>query len=72
MALSLIAYIGGGLAGLGLLLARLAQWPGVQRFAAGYGQLLQRTPLLMQLFLACFGLGLVVLKGTALASALLR
>ncbi len=26
--LSLIAFVGGGLVGLGLLLARLAQWPG--------------------------------------------
>ena len=66
----LIAYIGGGLVGLGLLLARLAHWPGAQRFVAGYGQLLQRTPLLMQLLLACFGLRLVVLKGTALASVI--
>ena len=59
VALSLIAFIGGGLVGLGLLLARLAQLRGAQRFVAGYVQLFQGTPLLMQLFLAYFGLGLV-------------
>ena len=59
MALSLIAFVGGGLVGLALLLARLA--PAARRRArcvAGYVQLFQGTPLLMQLFLAYFGLAL--------------
>ena len=60
--LSLIAFIGGGLVGLGLLLARLARWPGAQTFVAGYVQLFQGTPLLMQLFLAYFGLSLLGLN----------
>lgn len=59
VALSLIAFVGGGLVGLGLLLARLARLPGAQRGVAAYVQLFQGTPLLMQLFLAYFGLALL-------------
>jgi polar amino acid transport system permease protein len=56
--LSLIAFVGGGLVGLALLLARIARlrWAGV--LVGGYVQLFQGTPLLMQLFLAYFGLAL--------------
>jgi polar amino acid transport system permease protein len=57
--LSLIAFTGGGLVGLALLLARLAKLPGAQRGVAAYVQLFQGTPLLMQLFLAYFGLSLL-------------
>ncbi len=57
--LSLVAFIGGGLVGLALLLARLARLPGAQSGVAAYVQLFQGTPLLMQLFLANFGLGLI-------------
>ena len=56
--LSLIAFVGGGLVGLALLVARIARWPGAEPLARGYVQLFQGTPLLMQLFLAYFGLGL--------------
>jgi polar amino acid transport system permease protein len=56
--LSLIAFAGGGLVGLALLVARLAPSPAAQRLVAGYVQLFQGTPLLMQLFLAYFGLAL--------------
>ncbi len=73
VALSLIAFVGGGLVGLALLLARLAQWPGAQRFVSAYVQLFQGTPLLMQLFLAYFGLALMgwnVSAWTAAAVAL--
>lgn len=59
VALSLIAFVGGGLVGLALLLARLARLPGAQRGVAAYVQLFQGTPLLMQLFLAYFGLALL-------------
>jgi polar amino acid transport system permease protein len=58
--LSLVAFVGGGLVGMGLLLARLARWRGAEPFARVYAQLLQGTPLLMQLFLAFFGLSLVL------------
>ena len=67
--LSLIAFIGGGLVGLALLLARLAELPGAQRGVAGYVQLFQGTPLLMQLFLAYFGLGLLGINVSAWVAA---
>jgi len=57
--LSLIAFVGGALVGGALLLARLARWPGAAAFASGYVQLFQGTPLLMQLFMAYFGLALL-------------
>jgi polar amino acid transport system permease protein len=56
--LSLIAFVGGGLVGLALLVARTARWPGAETAVGGYVQLFQGTPLLMQLFLAYFGLAL--------------
>nr|WP_316642770.1 amino acid ABC transporter permease [uncultured Roseateles sp.] len=56
--LSLIAFIGGGAVGLGLLLLRLSKLPGVEPVIAGYVQLFQGMPLLVQLFLAYYGLGL--------------
>ncbi|MBS0319578.1 MAG: amino acid ABC transporter permease [Proteobacteria bacterium] len=56
--LSLIAFVGGGLVGAALLVLRL--WGGRRShaFVAGYVQLFQGTPLLMQLFLAYFGIAL--------------
>jgi polar amino acid transport system permease protein len=58
VALSLIAFVGGGLVGLALLLARVAKLPGAEAGVSAYVQLFQGTPLLMQLFLAYFGLAL--------------
>jgi polar amino acid transport system permease protein len=58
VALSLIAFIGGGLVGLGLLVARLTGSPWAERLVGGYVALFQGTPLLMQLFLAYFGIAL--------------
>ena len=57
--LSLIAFFGGGLVGLALLVARVARLRGAEPLVAGYVQLFQGTPLLMQLFLAYFGLALL-------------
>ncbi|MDH5338461.1 MAG: amino acid ABC transporter permease [Rubrivivax sp.] len=57
--LSLIAFVGGGLVGLALLTARLGGGRASGQAVAGYVQLFQGTPLLMQLFLAYFGLGLL-------------
>ena len=68
--LSLIAFAGGGIVGLALLVARIARVPGADAFVSGYVQLFQGTPLLMQLFLAYFGLGLFV-QIPALAAAAL-
>ena len=56
LSLSLIAFIGGGLIGQALLPARL---PSTQPLVAGYVQLFQGKPLLMQSFRAYFRLALV-------------
>ena len=69
VALSLVAFIGGGIVGLALLLARLARLRGAERGVATYVQLIQGTPLLMQLFLAYFGLALLGLKVSAWLAA---
>jgi len=67
--LSLIAFAGGGLVGLALLLARLAKVRGAERGVAAYVQLFQGTPLLMQLFLAYFGLALFGINVSAWVAA---
>ena len=69
--LSLIAFMGGGLVGLALLVARLAKLRGAQPLVAAYVQLFQGTPLLMQLFLAYFGLALFGLNVSAWVAAAL-
>ena len=69
--LSLIAFAGGGLVGLALLLARLRGWPGVGAGVAIYVQVFQGTPLLVQLFLAYFGLGLFGIDVSAWLAATL-
>jgi polar amino acid transport system permease protein len=53
--LSAVAFIGGGIGGLGVALARTAPAAWMRQAAAGYIQLFQGTPLLMQLFLVFFG-----------------
>jgi len=60
VALSAIAFVGGGLVGGLLLTLRLGLGNRTQRLISLYVQLFQGTPLLMQLFLAYFGLGLFV------------
>lgn len=67
--LSLVAFAGGAALGLLLLVARLARWPGAQRGVALYVQVFQGTPLLMQLFLAYFGLALLGLDVPAWLAA---
>ncbi|MDB5931104.1 MAG: amino acid transporter permease [Polaromonas sp.] len=79
VALSLTAFIGGGLVGALLLVGRL--WatraaPGAQtlarnvsRLLSGYVLLFQGTPLLMQLFLAYFGLALLGINVPAWVAA---
>jgi polar amino acid transport system permease protein len=56
--LSLIAFIGGSVVGLALLMLRLSKLPGSGALVSGYVQLFQGVPLLVQLFLAYYGLGL--------------
>ena len=71
VALSLVAFVGGGIVGLALLIVRIRnqRWPSL--FVSGYVQLFQGTPLLMQLFLAYFGLALFGFKTTAWFAAAL-
>ncbi len=69
VALSLIAFVGGGLVGLGLLLLRFSRLRGMATLVAGYVQIFQGTPLLMQLFLVYFGLALLGMDTSPLVSA---
>jgi len=71
--LSLIAFVGGGLVGLALLIARIAKVRGADTLVGGYVQLFQGTPLLMQLFFLFFGLasiGIPISQWTAAAIGL--
>lgn len=56
--LSLVSFLGGGVLGALLLVLRINRRRWMQRLVIGYVELFQGTPLLMQLFLAFFGLGL--------------
>jgi polar amino acid transport system permease protein len=60
--LSIVAFLGGGVVGLGILLARVAAQRWLRRSAELYIALFQGTPLLMQLFLVFFGLPLIGLR----------
>ncbi|HIE1063193.1 TPA: amino acid ABC transporter permease [Serratia marcescens] len=71
--LSLTAFFGGTLVALPLVLMRLSKRRWAMRFVRVYAELFQGTPLLMQLFLAFFGLalfGVDVSPWTAAALAL--
>ena len=57
--LSLIAFVGGGIGGLVLALARTSSHTILRWLAAGYIGLMQGTPVLMQLFLAYYGLAVL-------------
>jgi len=59
VALTVIAFVGGGVMGLVILLARISTRPWLVRAASIYVGLLEGTPLLMQLFLVFFGLPLL-------------
>ena len=67
--LSLIAFVGGGVVGMALLVARIAKWRGAERGVSLYVQLFQGTPLLMQLFLMYFGLALFGINVSAWVAA---
>lgn len=67
--LSLIAFAGGGVLGLALLIARIARLPGAERGVALFVEVFQGTPLLMQLFLSYFGLALLGFEVSAWLSA---
>jgi len=67
--LSLIAFVGGGVVGALLLFARLSGGPLADRLIGLYVQLFQGTPLLMQLFLAYFGIALLGVDVSAWTAA---
>ena len=67
--LSLIAFVGGGLVGLALLVARTTPNRSLQQAVAVYVQVFQGTPLLMQLFLAYFGMAMLGVETSAWTAA---
>ena len=60
--LSAIGFVGGGIVGLLVALARTSGQPLLERGTAAYIALFQGTPLLMQLFVVYYGLALVGLE----------
>ena len=62
IALSAIGFVGGGVVGLLVALARTSGRPRLERATAGYVGVFQGTPLLMQLFVVYYGLALVGLE----------
>ncbi|SHO56862.1 amino acid ABC transporter permease [Vibrio quintilis] len=69
LALSLIAFVGGGLLGLMFTLLRSTRNPVFTFFIQLYVEVFQGTPLLMQLFLAFFGLSLAGIEVSAWTAA---
>lgn len=67
--LSLVAFLGGALVTLPLLLLRMTGGRQVKRLIRGYVELFQGTPLLMQLFLAFFGVALFGIDVSAWTAA---
>ena len=67
--LSIVSFVGGGLVGVAVLFLRISQSRWLRNFARIYIELLQGTPLLMQLFLAFFGLALFGVKVPAWLAA---
>lgn len=67
--LSAIAFVGGAAGGLLVALARTAPIGWLRWIAAGYIQLFQGTPLLMQLFLVFFGATMVGVSVDPLVAA---
>lgn len=57
--LSLVAFVGGSIVGGAITLMRIAKSPVIRFAAIAYIKVFQGTPLLMQLFLIYFGIGLL-------------
>jgi len=73
LALSVIAFVGGGIGGMIVALARTSDSQAARSIALGYIRIFQGTPLLMQLFLFYFGMsifGFAINPWIAAASAL--
>ena len=67
--LSAVAFLGGALGGLAIALARTSGSKLLRRVSAGFIQVFQGTPLLMQLFLVYFGLAVIGLPIDPLLAA---
>jgi polar amino acid transport system permease protein len=67
--LSAVAFLGGALGGLVIALARTSGSKLLRRLSAGFIQVFQGTPLLMQLFLVYFGLAVIGLPIDPLLAA---
>src|SRR5688572_21357612 len=59
LSLSAIAFVGGGLLGFAVALARISSLPAVRAAALAYIQIVQGTPLLILLFVFYFGIAIV-------------
>ncbi|NYT44649.1 amino acid ABC transporter permease [Alcaligenaceae bacterium] len=73
IALSLMAFLGGGIVGLLVALGRTTEYRPARALAIGFIQLFRGTPLLLQLFLVFFGapvIGLDINPWLAAATAL--
>jgi len=69
IALSLLAFVFGGVAGLGVALARTARHAWLRNLSAIYVQVIQGTPLLIVMFLAYFGLSTLGFNLPAIVAA---
>ena len=58
--LSLVAFVGGGIGGILIALARTSTYRILRGLAAAYIGVMQGTPVLMQLFLAYYGLAVLL------------
>ncbi|MGA3037221.1 MAG: amino acid ABC transporter permease, partial [Vulcanimicrobiaceae bacterium] len=67
--LSAIAFVGGGIAGFGIMLLRISDLRVLRGVSIAYIDVLQGTPLLMQLFLCFFGISLIGLEVSPLVAA---
>lgn len=69
LVLSLIAFVGGGLAGFVVALCRISPIRALRWLSTAYVQLVQGTPLLILMFLSYFGLSIAGLSLPALVAA---
>jgi polar amino acid transport system permease protein len=69
--LALIAFVGGGVVGLGIAILRVARGRALRAVTTMYIRLFQGTPLLMQLYLVYFGATFLGIRADAWTSAAL-
>jgi polar amino acid transport system permease protein len=67
--LSALAFLLGGIAGFFVMLCRISRFRWVRRASLVYIQIVQGTPLLIQMFILYFGLGVVNVSVSPLAAA---